>query len=343
MSYPLIILGAGASFDSQPNTDFHDSGTLDDWHPPLTDNLFDTKRFYEILKKYEPQVSNLATYVINKLKGRKLSFEDILADLRSNKTSVNPDIIQQLVALRFYLADLFVAVSKNYYRTVNNYQTLIQIINGAGRKACIVTFNYDLLLEQAFFTKPPTDVSEYINHDIKIIKLHGACNWYFRRRINGWEPKTSYEFALLGAGYILEGSDAKYPIVIKNIESSKNLASENGGDPMTKFTYLPALALPLHSKNYVCPEEHVDVLKSAVDGIDRVIIIGWKAGDTFLTQLLIDRLKDKKIPMAIVCGKKSKEILLDNLGVLVENIKLINQDGFSSFLNNGECENFLNN
>lgn len=342
MAYPLIILGAGASFDSQSNTDFSDRHILDHWHPPLTNNIFDTRRFYEILNKYEPYVSHLAAYVSSKLKGGKLSFEDILTDLRINKTSSNPDLIQQLVALRFYIVDLFMAVSTNYFRSVNNYQTLIQIINGTGRKACIVNFNYDLLFEKAFFTKLPTQVEEYTKQDIKVIKLHGACNWYFWRKINGLDPKSSYDFALLGAQYVLDSESTKYPIVIKNVKTSKNLPSE-GSDPLTKFTYLPAVALPLHSKlDYVCPEEHVAAMKSAIDGVDRIVIIGWKAGDPYLVQLLKDLLKDKEIPIAVVCGKNSKDIIVRNLGDLAKNVQVINQDGFSSFLNSDKCEEFLN-
>lgn len=341
MAYPLIILGAGASFDSQSNIDFSDKHVLDQWHPPLTNNIFETRRFYEILNKYEPQVSNLAAYISSKLKAGKLSFEDILTDLRTNKTSANPDLIQQLVALRFYIADLFMAVSKNYFRTVNNYQTLIQIINGTGRKACIVTFNYDLLFEKAFFTKLPEQVEEYISQDIKIIKLHGTCNWYFWRKINGWEQKSSYDFALLGAQYVLDSESTKYPIVIKNVETSKNLPSE-GNDPTTKFTYLPAVALPLHSKlDYVCPDEHVNAMKSAIDGIDRIVIIGWKAGDPYLIQLLNEQLKDKVVPIAIVCGNNSKDTILKNLGGIAKNVKVIDQYGFSSFLNSDKCEEFL--
>lgn len=344
MGYPLIILGAGASFDCQDNSTFGDAHILNDWHPPLTNSIFDTKRFYDILKRYQPQVTNLASYINNRLKGGKLTFEEILTDLRKNKTNSNSDLIQQLVALRFYLADLFYAISDKYYRMVNNYQTLIQLINGSGRQACIVNFNYDLLFEKAFFQSMPKSVNNYIKDEIKIIKLHGACNWFYDRKINGWEPKSSYEFAMVGAQYILGNEEAIYPIIIKDVENSHDLPSVNNNDPTTKNTYLPAIALPLESKvSYVCPDDHVDALKQCIAKADRIVMIGWKAGDPYLVDLLNSELKENALPIAIACGANSKDTILEKLGTsLNKQVKIIDEGGFSSFLNSDRCEEFLN-
>lgn len=52
MSYPLIILCAGAYFDFLVRTDYPNTdGDLDRWRPPLTNQLFNGLVFQELLDK----------------------------------------------------------------------------------------------------------------------------------------------------------------------------------------------------------------------------------------------------------------------------------------------------
>jgi len=308
MSFPLIIVGAGASYDFMDKSKFPESkvfqNKLDQYQPPLTNSLFNTENFLDIIDEYQPHISALASYINNKIAGGKYSFEDCLTDIKNNKIKSNPDLYNQLVSLKFYLAELMFQVSENYFKSVNNYVDLIQQIKNNGGNACFVSYNYDLLLEKSLNFDKLENTNRYIGNPIDLIKIHGSCNWFYRRRVNSWgESKSCYDLALAAAQNIVENEDYGKEIVILNSKKCKNMYSEEY-DPMSCITYLPALALPINNKdNYVCPESHIDSLKNRIDFADRIIIIGWRAADSFLIDLLNDKIKNKLIPIAIVCGK----------------------------------------
>jgi hypothetical protein len=63
---------------------------------------------------------------------------------------------------------------------------------------------------------------------------------------------------------------------------------DGGGHPTPPVRCLiPALALPLRSKaRFVCPQEHLDVLNALLPQVDRILAIGWKAGEPHFLNLL---------------------------------------------------------
>lgn len=345
MAYPLIILGAGASFDyieqNKYPERFHD--LFNKFKPPLSNNIFDAVKFIDFIDRYSPYTTEIGSYINNRIAGGKITLEQCLTDIRYNKISKNPEISKQIVSLLFYLADLFSAVSREYFVSHNNYTDLLFRIKANGGKACFVNFNYDLLLEKNLkFGLEPTDtINDYVSGQIKVIKIHGACNWFYGRPVIGHSKRASYNYALSDAQVILDRSNQEYNIVINNPTNCRDLSYE-GTEPEIKVFH-PAIAIPIQSKVYVCPESHIQILKDKLKQVDRVIIIGWKAADPFLVELLKEELSNRQIPIALVTGTKSKDGVLSNLGEsLAKNVKLINQTGFTDFMQSEESEGFLN-
>lgn len=343
--YPLIIVGAGASFDYMNNLRHHPVGyrdtDLDKYRPPLTNDLFDTTRFYEFIEKY-PDVSNLASSINNQLSGNRGNFEECLTEIKNIKTKQNEERYRQLVALRFYLADLFFNISERYFKTVNNYADLLQQVKDLTGKACFVNFNYDLLLEKSMTTSEFKFADDYLSGDIKIIKIHGACNWFYKRRVVGSDSvKTSYDYSLLDAKNIVS-SEGKHEIVIQNVSTAKNLPSEEAGSKHRKM-YLPAIALPIQNKNnFVCPDGHITALERSLNETDKILIIGWRGQDPFLMNLLTRHFAGKEVPIAIVGGKNVEDTLKNFSGGLKTKVKNIAKSGFTAFMTSGGCEGFLN-
>jgi len=82
------------------------------------------------------------------------------------------------------LARCQAAWTESVTKGVTNYHTLLDQIETLprvpGEPVCLVTFNYDTLLEQAItdtlnfrFNK----ITDYVAYEYKVIKLHGSINW----------------------------------------------------------------------------------------------------------------------------------------------------------------------
>src|SRR6267154_1345930 len=95
------------------------------------------------------------------------------------------------MSVRFYLCDALSTCVSEWLSRANfatNYGHLLDDIGnwnarrGRGEEICLVTFNYDILLESAlslagckFETKTMND---YVGSSIfKVFKLHGSVNW----------------------------------------------------------------------------------------------------------------------------------------------------------------------
>lgn len=346
MGFPLIILGAGAAYDCIDKSQYiehtYKDNDLDKFQPPLANQIFDTTRFYNLIEQYK-EIGELVSYINNKISSSNISFEECLTDIKNNKAKTNPDRLKEIVTLRFYLSDLFSTISDKYYKIVNNYNDLIGQIKDSGGDSLFINFNYDLILEKTMGFDF-NNIDNYITGHMPIIKIHGACNWYYRRLVNGFETRSAFDFSILASQWLIENEASlkTNEIIIINENNSKNIQSDEY-DPIKKVTYLPALAVPLNDKyNYVCPQNHIKYLEDTIKFVDRIIIIGWKAGDQFLVDFLNEKFKDKNIPIAIIGGQRVKEEVLTNIKNLGNNIKIIDNLGFSHFMKSQKCEEFLN-
>lgn len=346
MSYPLIVLGAGASFDFLQRNEYPSHAPdLDQYLPPLTNRLFDGTKFHEIIAKY-PEMHKLVDYIRAKLRAdNPKTFEQILSDLYFEKVKVDKGLNTSFMSLLFYISDLFGIISQKYYQANNNYGALLKMIGFYGNKAMVVNFNYDLLFERSLGFSDIKSVDELLNGNFPVIKIHGACDWYWSYEVSLWEDekKKCYEIALNNAEFFLNPGEKikNWKIVIHNSTDPRRMPARNVNS-IQGYSYHPALALPLIGKNnYICPESHIELLKQRIGEIDRILIIGWKIRDPFLKDLIVEELKKRNIPIAFVGGSNTEDIVKELDETIKSNIKLINDKGFSNFLSSDAGEEFL--
>ena len=145
----MVIIGAGASYDSSFDKLL---GTAAELRPPLADDLFHER--YRQFRQDLPLSGILAELVPRP--GRVV--EEVLHRMQQ-QAETNPARTQQLAAVRFYLQELLSALPEQWLTHIGgitNFNALVdQIQNGrraSGNSAepvCLVTFNYDTLLERA--------------------------------------------------------------------------------------------------------------------------------------------------------------------------------------------------
>jgi len=174
----MVIIGAGASFDSSAD---HRASTYSLKRPPLANDLFHHR--YGRFRAQFPQFQGVLAELVPKA-GR--SVEDVLQRLQG-ESGANPMRHQQLAAIRYYLRSLLSVVPAEWLSVVGgftNYNALLDQINNhrkGSEPVCLVTFNYDTLLETALAKECGMSwdvMDDYISHtEFKLFKLHGSTNW----------------------------------------------------------------------------------------------------------------------------------------------------------------------
>jgi hypothetical protein len=335
MPYPLIILGAGASYD------YSSFGK----HAPLTNSLVSPPYLHTGLLRNYAGAGNLLGDIRPKIIANTYTFEQALTEEKEdNKHS--REMLKHFVALEFYLKDLFTDISLSdatadmvIRHEVNNYKTLLRRIdNYCEEKAVIVTFNYDSLLERNLNRNKPKAMKDYIRHGIKIFKLHGSHDWvYVHRKDNFWHEQGNNSFqAAMGDPELFESlktnHHAEYEPAIKELD-------KNG-----EYFCFPAIAVPVIGKDsYICPPQHTTTLEAEINKIDRILIIGWKAGDPSLLELLkkYDNCREAKV--LVVCGKlKESEETAEVIKRALPDAEIEAYDGgFSDFMGSDKGKDFF--
>ncbi len=186
----LVILGAGASHDSiNPKTVDLTSHipplSLRHFQPPLASGLFgDRLNFGEVIDEFQ-EAAGLIAHLRRRI-AAGASVEEELERVQSDAQDGRSQ--QELVAVRFYLQWTLWRCSEEWWKVahgVTNYSELIRRLrqwhtNHPREPICLVTFNYDTLLEQALqhvLGLELANLSSYIVGDVKLFKLHGSVNW----------------------------------------------------------------------------------------------------------------------------------------------------------------------
>src|SRR5713101_7187227 len=183
----MVVFGAGASFDSSSSFPLErypgNQNPLTDFdRPPLANQLFEERPFFVRIRARFPKCLPVVPY----LQGfsRSVNVEQELGKLQSeaNRDSEAP---KQLAAIRSYLDVMIWECQQRWsQRTqgVSNYNTLLNQIRQWKTpvdEVCLVTFNYDTLLEEALPRAglKPLTLPNFVTTDYKIIKLHGSIDW----------------------------------------------------------------------------------------------------------------------------------------------------------------------
>lgn len=201
-------------------------------------------------------------------------------------------------------------------------------------EACFVTFNYDSLLEQSLFPEGISHIGTYTSDQYKLVKVHGSCDWlYSTPRDVEWRTidRGAYE-------YLINKPDSA-----ETIRTHKMIRLET-----QRSTDYPAIAIPIAGKDkseFVCPAEHTDQLLEALSKTDRILIVGWAAGDPALIQLIEEHVH-RPVRMYVVCGATTRAI--DAVKDKFADVDLVsimptgnNAFEFSTFLNNTDCDEFM--
>lgn len=315
----MVIFGAGASFDSSQNhppkplSPERAKGKIrfgDDfpevYRPPLTNGLFERWEFEEFSSK----ISSLAG-VLGQLRDMRLgSLEAELQELDS-RAPQNPLRAKQLAVVRYYFQLLFSILVDRWLRQIGgatNHKTLLEHIRDYDQgSVCLVTFNYDLLLERALGWEV-REMGDYLKGDWKLIKVHGSVDW--ARPITsplidcgGLQDWQCVDRICEMASQLKFGQAQVTPVVSQYPESILQTPigrPDRPGNPAR----LPAIAIPLPGKlGPECPDALKEALQQSLPKVTRLLIIGWTGKEDHFLQLLRDGL-DSKVRGLVVSGSE---------------------------------------
>lgn len=287
----MVVFGAGASFDSCPT---HPAPVTrnhaDDFRQcrlPLGNDLFEERDlFHPILQRF-PRALDVASYL------RHLSnntVEQVMERLR-DQAKTYPRRFEQLAAVRYYLQ---VAIGecdslwdRNAAHGVTNYKTLFDMIElrrKPDETVCLVTFNYDTMLDAALPTVGVQlrSIDEYISSKYKVIKVHGSVSWAREVESPVEHPEQVNDDQLVRI-LIEKAADLK-------LTDRYHLANQRPTvriDPLR--VAIPAIAIPVQTKGeFECPADHIATLRECLKDVTKLLVVGWQANDMHFLKLLHD-------------------------------------------------------
>lgn len=355
----MVIFGAGASYDSaqafRPTYPGGGGGAQNigvtaprrieegPWRPPLTKDLFldSHHAFSEIIRKY-PKLTHILPRLREPAYGR--SVEQVLEGIQSEGRD-NPESLRELASVRFYLCELLQKVTEEWSLQtsgVTNFSPLIKDIlrfNKPGDWVCLVTFNYDSLLERALRTFDFRDQEPEAFLDshpaLKLFKLHGSIEWC--RLVD--TPSGSR----LTPQQLIEHADT--------IELSDKFVRANATDPRQMFTFakpiFPAIAVPVQTKSgadFECPSRHLPYLMGLLPRVTKILIIGWQAKEAHFLGLLRSELPNLRRVMVVgengTDAERIRKHFLSEIQCPLP-AEVVGLGGFTDFIINQEGNSFF--
>jgi len=315
----MVVFGAGASYDSclthpapgNPN----ENEEHRDCRLPLGDQLFEERAlFHPILQRF-PRSLDVASRLRFLLPDTTV--EHVMEQLR-DEAAKYPRRWEQLAALRYYLqiaiGDGCSEWDRRAAHGVTNYRTLLDMIElrrqQEGGTVCLVTFNYDTMLDEALATVgiEIRSLDSYIESPhYKVIKVHGSISW--AREMEPWTDNidliTEDQLVreLIGRAATLKPT-SRFHVAIQRP------TTRLGGQRPA----IPAIAIPVRTKGeFECPAEHIAALKACLNDVTKLLVIGWAANDTHFLDLLRDGREG--IKAWVVAGSEP------NANKVIENLK----------------------
>jgi hypothetical protein len=298
----MLIFGAGASFDSYVSHP-PDLPSRTDSRPPLTNQLFDDRpafnSAFQLFDKGQPLIAKLRYLTESE------SLEQVLerVDAESHGYAEGR---KQLAAIRYYIQWVISDCEKRWHSVhmgATNHKALFNRIepwrSPRNESVCIVTFNYDRLIEEALsmFDIFIKNLSHYIEHpSYKVIKLHGSVNWVHPTRlpIEHIERLSPLEIA----HRMIRSIDAA-SVDLKYFDIQDTFPPNH----METRACLPAIAIPVPAKpTFECPQNHVNVLTEAIPEVDKLVVVGWRGQERHFTGLF--QKLQRRVTVLIVAGKE---------------------------------------
>jgi len=304
----LVVLGAGASYDAVP---VYPPPSLEGtpMRLPLANDLF-AERYLSYIAHF-PRCFPIIPYLMNQQSG--VTVERVLQQLQDEGES-NPERHNQLTAVRYYLHYMIGSHDLNWCRSavgVTNHLTMLdQIRHVLGNQPiCIVTFNYDRIIETVLAQRGITfaSIDDYIRNDLcTLFKLHGSVNWG-REVISPIAGLPDTNWLALAQQIIDQAHELKVSDRFHVVQDQPIFHFD--GKPL-----YPAMAIPLETKTaYECPLEHVGVLRSQLAEVDQVIIVGWRAADQPFVRMLADLLGGTLNGLVIAASETDAQETIERL------------------------------
>lgn len=300
----LVVLGAGASFDCM--YDFFDDQKVMPWRPPLANEMFDTrKEFRSIIENYPGGKFYISQ--INTIEDVEDFFQKQWLFLKTNRAV---DLASAFLNLNYCLSSLMYQISSQYKNVgLSNYDILIQkAYEYAIRNkedVLIVTFNYDLLLEDSlsklfFGDGRKVDIEHYVKFPIKIIKPHGSCNWVKRFRKDYFIPDgMSVSHHLFQEKVTLRQINEALENQVFAVDNP--MSEKYFGKPNQVWNCFPQILVPLKDKDdFILPTLHREYLENNLSKIDEILVVGWKGSEAKFQHLLQSQIGSKKVKITSV-------------------------------------------
>ena len=228
-------------------------------------------------------------------------------ELYLDEASTDQERICQLLSVRYYLHDLFRMVSDEWLKhttRVTNYATLIEQIrhlNTARELVCLVSFNYDLLLDHAInpsgINPQPLERPFEANPMFKLFKPHGSVGW--ARFLAGPKGTRYGEVGPYDAAQMRVPRLAPEQLIEQapQLKLSDEYVSASATDPteIFKFTQpiVPAIAIPVQTKTedtFEWPDSHRKYFEELLPEATKILIIGWQGKEAHFLNLLQEKL-----------------------------------------------------
>jgi hypothetical protein len=340
----LVVLGAGASKDS--NRKLGGRGN-DDIRMPLANELFADRPEFEAQLTAFPAVRPVVERLRDSVRGEFAEGIEAALEVLREEAADDPMRGVQLNAVLFYLHAIMSEAEAGWVRATSGVSNLAELLDRlrntqstSGEPVRVVSFNYDTLIDSAFKDALSIDVEEddfldayTARKDFRLYKVHGSINW--AQVVNN---KTDYsgDYLARAQRLIKLGRDLK--------PASDAIALARGGDPTLvadargqRHVSMPAMALPLTSKSdFVMPSKHVKQLRTDLQSVRRVIVIGWKAADERLLDVWREEIVDDLSPDLLVISGSSDHASETVNKLMTANIfgtgHAYHRNGFSDFL-----------
>jgi hypothetical protein len=349
----MVIFGAGASFDSCPTYPPGYAGAVigghslnKDYRPPLANELFENRPIFADAIKSFPQIQPIVPK-LRSLKGETL--EAVLQNLQARSESY-PRGAQQLAAVRYYLRSVIRQCETPWREVaggVTNYKSLLNEIeraNTSKEPVCLVTFNYDTLLEDALsdFGLPIEAMDDYTKkHPIyRLFKLHGSVNWAREVGVPTKAENPGYVWAVVN-DLIERAAEIHDQITQNYILTWDHPPGVVGGKPV-----FPAIAIPVEKKStFECPRQMLDELIALLPKVSKILVIGWRATEAHFLALLKENLR-RGAHLWIVAGpdqQQGEDIKVRICRELLNNppSASVDRGGFTDFILSRRPEQFL--
>ena len=287
----MVIFGAGASYDSMPSRPPSRYPRKDlESRPPLASELFlDLGFFAEALSRF-PDCHPIVPYLQNVQERQTL--ETVLETLQT-EAETDVERKRQLAAVRFYLHFVLWECERRWSDVVGgitNYVTLLDQLRRScgGDTVCLVTFNYDRMIENALLSIGiRTDsLPQYISHDgFKLFKLHGSIHW--GREVDTAITDMDRNVWQIGRDLIQKADELK-------ISDRFCMVTEHPIGKIGDIPLFPAIAIPVETKLiFECPNDHLECLRALLPRITKILIVGWRGTEYHFLDLLRESLTRK--------------------------------------------------